>query len=74
MGDFSSFLFANPSLSEGAGRILDFGDNLAEYNRSADDKEADLNAMWSDWLAFAEDLRGEIRSVVKSEPRLRGER
>lgn len=64
----NSYMFANPSLSEGVGRILDFGNTLTEYNRSGDAREDDLNAAWSDWLAVAEDLRESIQSIVQSEP------
>lgn len=57
MSDFTSFLFARPSFSEGMGRVLDFGDTLTEYNRSASDYEADCNAAWADWSAVGDDIR-----------------
>jgi hypothetical protein len=70
MGDYSSFLFARPSVAEGVGRLLDFGDTLTEYNRSPSEEQADINAAWCDWLAVAADLRGAMRSFAQSEPRL----
>ena len=73
MGDFSSFLFARPTAAEGAGRLLDFGDTLTEYNRSDDGEQADLNASWCDWLAVAQDLHGAMRLLSESEPELRVE-
>jgi len=60
MSDFSLFLFARPSLCEGMGRLLDFGDTLSEYNSSTDTQEADTNALWSDWLAVGDDVCGSI--------------
>jgi hypothetical protein len=63
MGDYSTFLFARPSLSEGIGRVLDLGDTLTEYNRSPDAYEADLNAAWVDWLAVSDDLRSAMGLV-----------
>jgi hypothetical protein len=53
----SSFLFATPTWKEGAGRLLDFGDSLTEYNTCRTPDEADLLAMWLDWRAVGQDLR-----------------
>lgn len=57
MGNLSSFLFARPSFLEGAGRLVDFGGFLSEYNYSANEKEADSLALWADWTAAGNDIR-----------------
>jgi hypothetical protein len=69
MGDFSTFLFANPSFFEGLCRVLDIGGTLTEFNRSRSAAEADLLALHADWLALGEDFRQSRRSVseVRSE-------
>lgn len=56
MSDYTTFLFARPSFSEGMGRILDFGNTLTEYNTSPSGEEADCRAFWSDWSAIGFDL------------------
>lgn len=67
MGEMSTFLFARPSFSEGAGRVLDFGNTLSEYNVSATGEQADLIALWMDWEAIASDMGqvSESQSNVK---------
>ena len=56
VGDFSSFLFARPSLIEGAARILDFSGALDEYNTSPTGEEADRRALEADWRAVGHDI------------------
>jgi len=62
MGDFSTFLFARPSFSEGMGRILDFGNTLTEYNRSESEQQADMIACWMEWEAIANDFRQQLET------------
>jgi len=50
----STFLFALPSWQEGAGRLVDFGSSLTEYNRTAN---PDARAAAQDWLAVGDCLR-----------------
>lgn len=57
MGQYSYFLFARPSFSEGAGRIMDFGNTLSEYNRT---ENPDFNAFLADWSAIGFDLESAI--------------
>jgi len=57
MGDYSRFLFATPSFSEGIARILDFGNTLNEYNYSNSAESADCNALLADWNQLGADLR-----------------
>ena len=45
--------FATPTWQEGAGRLVDFGNTLTEYNRSAN---PDARAMAQDWGAVGEFL------------------
>ncbi len=58
MNDTCEFLYAAPSVAEGIGRILDFGNTLTEYNTSNSGAQADFLALRADWRAVAADLRG----------------
>ena len=53
----AAFLFARPSVLGGIASILDFGDTLTEYNTANSPEQADVLALWSDWLAVGDDLR-----------------
>lgn len=66
MGDFSTFLFANPSFFEGMSRVLDVGGTLTEFNRSRSGVEADLLALHADWLALGDDFRKSRRSASEA--------
>jgi hypothetical protein len=54
------FLFALPSWQEGAGRLVDFGDSLTEYNRTAAPGDPDTRATAQDWLAVGDRLRAAL--------------
>jgi len=56
MSALSSFLFANPSLIDGAGRLLDFWGTYDAYNISRSPAEADAKALYADWRSVGEDL------------------
>lgn len=56
----STFLFALPSWQEGAGRLVDFGDALTGYNRTAAPANPDARATAQDWLAVGDHLRAVI--------------
>lgn len=56
MSGKSDFLFAQPSLWEGMGRLLDFGNFLTEYNTSPTSRIADEAALAMDWQAVYGDL------------------
>lgn len=60
MGQYSFFLFARPSFSEGAGRVMDLGNTLFEYNRSLTERDADYHAFLADWAAIGSDLENVI--------------
>lgn len=60
MGDYSKFLFATPSFSEGVSRIVDFGNTLSEYNYSQSAESADCNAILADWNQVGADLNRAI--------------
>jgi hypothetical protein len=49
-------LFARPSFLGGAGRILDLGSTLQNYNRNTTTEEADRKAIKSDWCMVGRDL------------------
>ena len=71
MSKLTSFLFARPSGLEGAGRILDFGNTLTEYNYSPNGQVADYYAAACDWRAIGNDVEEALRayshSVIKEE-------
>jgi len=56
MSDYSSYLFSTPSLWEGVGRLVDFGDTLTEYNDVPDPSKADARALFADFAAVGQDL------------------
>jgi hypothetical protein len=56
----SMFLFALPSWQEGAGRLVDFGDSLTEYNRTAGPEDPDARATAQDWLAVGDHIRSAL--------------
>ncbi len=65
MSETSTFLFAMPSFAEGAGRILDFGDTLSEFNLSLTPEQADRIAFEMDWRAISQDLRTAMMQVAR---------
>jgi hypothetical protein len=67
--DFTSLLFPRPSLAEGAGRLLDFGGTLTEFNRMPSAAAADAVAIASDWFAVGSDLRRVVSSNDPNGPR-----
>ena len=56
MGEFHPFLYARPSFSEGAARLLDFGNTLCEYNSALTPEMADDLAIENDWATVGQDL------------------
>ena len=67
----AAILFARPSAFEGVARILDFGDTLTEYNTANSPEQADVLALWSDWLAVGDDMWWAIRSYESAIPKHR---
>ncbi|HET7699395.1 MAG TPA: hypothetical protein VFM06_00855 [Candidatus Limnocylindria bacterium] len=59
--ELSTFLFARPSLVEGAARLTDLVGVLDEYNYSPSDEAADFYALSNDWRAVAHDLKLAIK-------------
>lgn len=49
-------LFAMPSFTNGAARVLDLGSTLNQYNYSASVNEADQVALSGDWNTVGNDL------------------
>lgn len=64
MGNFSDFLFATPSFTEGAARLFDFGGTLQEYNTSPTPEEADALALHADWAAVGRLIRRSTRKAA----------
>lgn len=66
---YSYLLFARPSFWEGIARIFDLGSTLQVYNRSRGPKEADENALRSDWRTVGQDIAHSIEAYEQeSEP------
>lgn len=63
MHHFTNFLYAQPSLFEGLGRVLDIGDTLTHFNTAVSGEQADAIAMYTDWLAVGSDLRAAADQV-----------
>ncbi|MFA4890030.1 MAG: hypothetical protein WC587_00125 [Candidatus Paceibacterota bacterium] len=57
MSKKTTFLFANPSFTEGVARVIDIGGTLQIYNESKTPKEADVLAIKSDWESVGEDVK-----------------
>lgn len=63
----STFLFALPTWAEGAGRLVDFGDSLTEYNRTGPPGDPDARATAQDWLAVGDYLRQALWHGAKND-------
>lgn len=61
----SSILYATPSIWEGLGRILDFGDTMTDYNYSLTPQQADRIAIRADWRAIGEDVATVINQQLQ---------
>ncbi len=57
MNALSTFLFAEPSFTEGMARVLDMGGTLNLYNHFPTPAQADFWAISADWRAVGQDLR-----------------
>jgi len=60
-------LFAEPTLIEGVGSVIDIGATMQRYNESKTEKEADFIALKNDWMAVGEDLGKSIKSYEQKE-------
>ena len=67
----AAILFARPSVLGGIASILDFGDTLTEYNTANSPEQADVLALWSDWLAVGDDMWWAIRAYESAIPKHR---
>ena len=63
------YLFARPSALGGVARILDFGGTLNEYNTANSPEQADVLALWSDWLAVGDAMWSAIGTYEDALPR-----
>ena len=54
--DYSTFLFATPSFTQGIASAVDLGGTLAVYNSSESEEEADRRAIAADWAAVWSDF------------------
>jgi hypothetical protein len=54
----SDFLFAQPSMLAGMGRVLDLWAQFDDYNASATPEEADARALFCDWAVIGQQLVG----------------
>lgn len=59
-------LFANPSLTEGMGRVFDLLGNQDVYNEDLTPAEADSKALYSDWAAVGDHLILAAKELVSN--------
>jgi hypothetical protein len=59
----SDFLFSRMGFLTGAGSVLALFGNYYEYNQSSTVAEADVLALYSDWLNTGNDIRVGIEKV-----------
>lgn len=57
MSDLSRYRFTVPSFFEGAARLMDFGNSLADPQSTQSPEETDQAAIASDWIVVGMDLR-----------------
>ncbi|MDE0267987.1 MAG: hypothetical protein OXI96_02980 [Acidimicrobiaceae bacterium] len=53
----TSYLYARPSALHGIARVFDFFGLYDSYNTLPSSREADISAIFQDWLAVEEDAR-----------------
>ena len=58
---FTYYLFARPSVLEGAARVVDIGGVFDSYNESLTPAIADSHAMLHDWLMVGADLQSAFK-------------
>ena len=66
----SSVLFASPSFLCGIARTLDLGAQLDSYNSGATPEQSNRLALFSDWLAVADDLWLALDEYQREHPEL----
>lgn len=59
----TDFLFARPSFLEGVARTIDLFGTLQEYNRSANENEADSCALYHDFKAVGDDIAKSMNKI-----------
>ncbi len=67
LGHVSDYLFARPSFVSGAARTLDLLGVYDWYNYSRTPEEADLIAIYQDWVSVGNDLRAAIDEESEKE-------
>jgi hypothetical protein len=65
----SCFLYARPSLIEGAARMVDLSGSLNVYNYSRNGSEADARALYEDWRAIGRDVRAALEELRRDNRR-----
>ncbi len=63
--DSTGFLYATPTVTEGAARIIDLGGTFTRYNNSASAEAADERALRSDWMTVGQDIRQALEQFKK---------
>ncbi len=66
--NYTFFISALPSFTEGMARTLDLGATLDDYNDSPNPHLADFIAMRNDWFAVGSDLRAALTHYASDEP------
>ena len=70
MSHNTDFLYARPSAVEGVARLLDFGNCLNEYNRSATTEQADARALRAGGLFTLTTRFGDFDLLADPDPGL----
>lgn len=65
MNSTFGYLYARPSLIEGVGRIMDFGNSLNVYNETITPEQADFLAMLADWRVVGSDIQSALGDLDK---------
>ncbi len=73
MSKLSTFLFADPSFTEGMARVLDLRGVLNLYNNSQTADQADFWAIYADWRAVGRDIRDATTAECSRLPYQEGE-
>ena len=63
----TDFLFAQPSLWVGIGRLIDICGLMDDYNRSHTEEEADARGLYSDWRITGEDISRALQTAKEED-------
>jgi hypothetical protein len=62
----TDFLFAQPSFSSGAARVIDLWGQFDDYNVSGSGAEADAKAIAADWAVVGQDIADAVEQFEET--------